>query len=112
MTPTRTEFQVVPTGAEWEIRQDSIVLLTVQTKQVAIDEAVVQAELAKPSHIVVQTPDGSTEEEANLGDLPGNPKKRTPRRRTTSTKTDDQDQRDTSNTKPPTEQPPAALDQT
>ncbi|MQA05251.1 MAG: DUF2188 domain-containing protein [Streptosporangiales bacterium] len=68
MTPTRTPFQVVPTAGGWEIRQDGVALLTVQTKQVAIDEAIVQAELTKPSSVAVLDAAGRVEEEANLGD--------------------------------------------
>lgn len=94
MTPTRTEFQVVPTETDWEIRQDGVVLLTVQTKQVAIDEAAVQAELAKPSHVAVKDTDGEVEDEATFGDLTGETRATSRRRRTGSAETSNQDQQE------------------
>lgn len=67
--PRQTEFLVVPTGTEWQITRDGQDFLAVQTKQVAIDEAVHQARRAEPSRVVVLRLDGGVEEEASFGVL-------------------------------------------
>lgn len=66
----RTRYEVVPTGICWEITRDSKDFLAVQTKQVALDEAVYQASRNQPSHVVVKRLDGGVEDEASFGDLP------------------------------------------
>lgn len=68
MAALRTEFQVVPVGTEWEIKRDGKAFLTVQSKQVAIDEVVVQAGRVQPSSVQVKRQDGSVEEEASFGE--------------------------------------------
>lgn len=73
MAPTRIEFEVVPTGTEWEIKRDGQEFLSVQSKDVAVDEAVFQAARSEPSHIVVRRLDGSTENEAEFGDPSAQP---------------------------------------
>lgn len=70
MAPARSEYEVVPTGTAWEIKRDGQDFLAVQTKQVAVDEAVFQASRNTPSHVVVRRLDGGIEDEANFGDAP------------------------------------------
>ncbi|MQA05266.1 MAG: DUF2188 domain-containing protein [Streptosporangiales bacterium] len=72
MAPARSEFEVVPTGTEWQIKRDGQEFVAVQTKQVAVDEAVFQASRNAPSHVVVRRLDGGIEDEANFGDAPQN----------------------------------------
>lgn len=64
---TRTKYEVVPTGTCWEIKRDGKDFLAVQTKQVAVDEAVYQASRSEPSHVTVKRLDGGIEEEADFG---------------------------------------------
>lgn len=66
MAPAPTQFEVVPTDTAWEITQDGADFLAVQTRQVAVDEAVFQATQNRPSRVVVKRLDGSVEEEASF----------------------------------------------
>lgn len=70
MTPPRTEFHVVPTGTEWQIKWNGTEFLAVQSKQVAIEEAVFQAKRNEPSHVSVLGLDGRVEEEVSFGEQP------------------------------------------
>lgn len=73
MALTRNEFVVIPTGTDWQIKRNGEDFLAVQSKEVAVDEAVFQAARSEPSHVVVKRLDGSTEDEATFGDVPGAP---------------------------------------
>lgn len=70
MAPIRSEIQVVPVGTAWQVERDGKPFLSVQTKQVAVDEAVIQAQKAEWSHVIVRTDDGEIEEEATFGEGP------------------------------------------
>lgn len=61
-----TEFEVAPGDEEWQISRDGEPFLTVQTKEVAIEEAVTQARQLRPGRVVVRGRDGSIEDEASI----------------------------------------------
>lgn len=69
MASERTEFEVVATETGWEVKRDSTDFLSVQTRDVAVDEAVYQATQSQPSHVTVKRLDGSVEEEADFGEV-------------------------------------------
>lgn len=59
-----TVFDVRPVDGRWQIDRDGEVLLVVQTKDVAIEEARIQASKTSPSDVVVHDADeGEVEEE-------------------------------------------------
>lgn len=64
MATEQTVFQVTPDDAWWRIDRDGDVMLVVQSKDVAVEEAVVQARRESQSRVVVRAADGSVEEEA------------------------------------------------
>ena len=67
MADKQTVFQVTPDEGSWRIEKDGEQLLVVQSKDVAIEEAVVQARQVPDSKIVIRAADGSVEEEASYG---------------------------------------------
>lgn len=69
MAQRRTKFEIVPSGPNWEIKRNGKSFLTVLNRQVAIDEAIIQAKQASPSRLVLKRPDGTVEEEAQVGEL-------------------------------------------
>ena len=67
-------FQVTPNEGSWRIDRDGTTILEVQSKDVAIEEAVVQARREPQSRVVVRGADGSVEDEAVYQeDVPAQP---------------------------------------
>lgn len=68
MAAQQTVFQVTPEESHWRIDRDGESMLVVQTKDVAVEEAVVQARQVPQGRVVICTADGTVEEEAAYRD--------------------------------------------
>lgn len=67
---TRKRYVVVPSGAEWAVKHNGVVLSTHSTKQPAIDAGVKVARANAPSQLVIHRADGTIEDERTYGDDP------------------------------------------
>lgn len=63
---TSMRYEVIPVEPGWQISRNGRPFLTVQTKQVAVEEALTQARNTGPSRLVLKRRDGSVEDEAHF----------------------------------------------
>lgn len=67
MASDRTAFHVTPYGQQWHVKRDGEAVLTVETKDQAVQGAKEQAQQVQPSQVVTHTADGQIEREATYG---------------------------------------------
>lgn len=59
----RTEFRVVHHSGAWQITRDGRPVVSHEEKDRAVEQAITQASTARPSRVIVQSGNGSIEEE-------------------------------------------------
>lgn len=67
---TRTQFHVVPSGNNWEVKHNGKVLTTHFTKTAAIDKGVAYAKAYQPSELFIHRTDGTIEDRRTYGSDP------------------------------------------
>ena len=78
---SRKRYDVVPAGADWEVKHEGALLSTHSTKPPAIDAGVDWAKANAPSQLVIHRADGTIEDERTYGDDPYPPAGCSPRGR-------------------------------
>jgi len=70
----RKRYDVVPAGAKWEVKHNSVALSDWHLKENAIEAGVKVARANAPSQLIIHRLDGRIEDERTYGDDPFPPR--------------------------------------